>query len=159
MKTQFRWLGLASLTLGVVMASQSALAQAIQPKYENQLAIEDLGSSWFGPGTPSRITQMALRPGPNPDEQYLYLSSMEKGIRRVTYDSQTFEFVAGSLTDVASDIKGLGLGFHGDTLYATEPYASSVDARNKLSRIWRIEDMGFGTRTPIVEGIPATTTA
>ena len=82
------------------------------------------------------------------------MSSADRGIRRLTYDIGSLTLVPGSLETVAGDIRGLGIAFHGTTLYASEPYSSSANSSLGLSRLWRIEEMGFGARTAIVEGIP-----
>ena len=88
------------------------------------------------------------------DTRYLYLASDPLGIRRVTYDLSSQTLVPGSLETVAADIVGLGIAFDGDTLYASAKYVSDNDRTVELSRLWRIEDRGFGTRTEIVQGIP-----
>ena len=97
---------------------------------------------------------MSLIDTPVPTEKYLFMSTDNSGIQRATYDTATRHLVPGSLVSIASDINGLGIAFDGSTLYASEFYVSSVDSSVELSRIWRIEDYGTGTRTAIVQGIP-----
>jgi glucose/arabinose dehydrogenase len=134
------------------LATSNANAQVIHTQWRDQLTLSDIGTGIIQ--SPSRTTQMALTEGPTSETRYLYMSSNTRGIRRVTYDLSSRSLVAGSLESVASDINGLGIAFDGDTLYATEFYTSDADGSVELSRLWRIEDKGFGTRTEIVQGIP-----
>ena len=123
--------------------------------YATDLSLSNIGADFFNTSSRrSRITQMAFTVGPSESTSYLYFSSNEHGIRRLVYNMDNQAFVGGSLETVAADIAGLGIAFHGTTLYASEPHVSSADADVELSRIWRIEDGGFGARTAIVEGIP-----
>ena len=125
----------------LLLLSAELSAQSIAPPFAADLTLTNIGSSFFqGGGRQSRTTQMAWTDGPTETTSYLYLSSNERGIRRLTYDTATSSFVNGSLEDVATDIRGLGIAFHGDTLYASEPYVSSADNSVELSRLWRIED-------------------
>lgn len=127
------------------------MAQSVAPPFADDLTLTNVGAGMFGT---SRITQMAMAPGPTSGTQYLYLSSNQNGIRRVTYDMATSTIIPNSLETVAGSIRGNGVGIHNGVVYATEPYESSASSSVDLSRVWRIEDMGFGARAAIVEGIP-----
>lgn len=140
------------ITLNVCLVAivvTTASAQTITDQFSGELEVARIGSDILTGS--SRITQMTLTDGPSETQRYLYMASNERGIRRVIYDTTTND-LTGKIENIATDVRGLGLAFHGNTLYASEPYQTS--AGKAVSRIWRLEDMGTGTRTAIVEGIP-----
>lgn len=104
---------------------------------------------------------MAFGPGPDAAKTYLYFSSPFFGVRRVEYNPATSS-LGGSLTTI-STIAGLGIAFHGRTMYLTDQYRSSADSNILLSRVWRATDNDndgiYETSVPIVEGIPGDTHA
>ena len=89
----------------LTLLAPEALAQTIAPPFAADLTLTNIGSAFFqGGGRQSRTTQMAWTDGPTATTSYLYLSSNERGIRRLTYDTTANAFLDGSLEDVATDI-------------------------------------------------------
>jgi glucose/arabinose dehydrogenase len=149
------------ITFAVAAAvTQRTHAQTIAPSHSSNLTISNIGGAFFNtsPANASRVTQMTFGPGPDPTKTYLYLSSAtsNRAVRRVEYNPATGSFVGGLTT--VSTIAGNGIAFHGNTMYLTEPYESSVNQSVSLSRLWRATDTNndgiYETSIPIVEGIP-----
>ncbi len=116
--------------------------------------------------TQSRASQLAMGPGPDPAQVYLYISSPTHGIRRFEYAPAT-----GLLTnrvDVIPFVRGNGIALRandrGQTeLYASESYVSANAPSRILSRLRRFVDADgdgvFGSigdvDAAIAQGVPA----
>ncbi len=123
--------------------SQADTPVSIAPAHTQYLEINLISDSLFDNNNPSKITQMAFD-----SAQRLYAVTLDKGVRSFFYDINT-----GTLNDMkqAVNINGLGIGFHGNTMY--------LSSDNNLVRL--TDDNGNGvwgedgeTRVNIVEGIP-----
>lgn len=132
-----------SLVLISGVPSQADTPVSIAPAHTQYLQINLISGSLFDSNNPSQITQMAFD-----SEQRLYAITLDKGVFSFFYDINT-----GTLSDMkqAVNINGLGIGFHGNTMY--------LISDDKLVRL--TDDNGNGvwgedgeTRVNIVEGIP-----
>ena len=115
--------------------------------------------------TQSRATQLAFGPGPDPNQEYLYISSDDHGVRRMDYDPATGAL--SNLVDVLPGVQGNGIAFHTNDLgqaemYLSEGYTSANASSRRLSRLLRYVDLDgdgiFGSagdaNAAIVHGIP-----
>jgi len=115
--------------------------------------------------TQSRATQLVFGPGPVANQEYLYASSNNHGVRRMDYDPVTGAL--SNLVDVLPSVAGNGIAFHTNSLgqaemYLSEGYTSSNASGKRLSRLHRYVDVDgdsiFGSagdaNAAIVHGIP-----
>ncbi len=132
------------------------------------LAVEKISGDFYSTdsrSTQSRATQLAWGPGPDLDATYLYVSSVNHGVRRFVYDPETGTLA--SRVDVLPFIRGNGIAFHTNAsgqseMYLTRSYESSNAPGRDLSQLLRYVDVDgdgeFGSpgdsSAAIVRGIP-----
>jgi hypothetical protein len=88
--------------------------------------------------TQSRATQLVFGPGPVANQEYLYVSRDDHGVRRMDYDPVTGAL--SKLVDVLPSVVGHGIAFHTGELgqaetCPSEGYASANAPSKRLSRL------------------------